>query len=183
MLNKIGLIENQQLIDEFVESCRVRGLKPQTLKTHRRLLAAIGRYVHTPFPRCTEYDWRSAVEKRSAEMGWTKISVWQAHSSVRALCRWMADTGRASGVAIGRKPGGSGKPSAANVAEMLSECDTSDPEQIIRYHGKPVSTLALAALWLTMAPGFLRRCVCIGDGERVEMKNRIAKSKKRMARS
>jgi len=182
MMSNIGLIENRRIIDEFVESCRRRGLKQNSLDTHRQLLAGISKYICRPFAQCTAYDWKSAIEKRCAELGWSKNSLYQAHSSVRSICRWMMGCGMTDSVAIGNKPGGTGRPSAANVAEMLSECDTSDPEQIVRYHGKPVSTIALAALWLTMAPGFLARCAFLGDGERQAARNAVIKLKKKVVK-
>jgi hypothetical protein len=182
MMSNIGLPENQKLILEFVESCRVRGLKSSSLRTHRRLLSGIEKYIRFPFRECTEYDWRMAIEKRGDEMGWTKYSVWQANSSVRAICRWMLEARIISKQVIRRRPGGTGRPAAANISEMLPECDTSDPEQIVEYRGRSVSMLALAALWLAMADGFLARCAFLGDGERQAARNAVMKLKKKVVK-
>ena len=171
MMSDIGLPENRVSIDEFLDYCLAQGKSKNTIDSHKRALSAVSKYIRKPFPLATNDDWREAIGCATDERGWTRNSIWQANSSVRALCRWMAETGITDTVAFNRKPGGSGRPQKTMIPDRIRFEGTEDPEQIFMYHGKPVSALAVAALRLAMEDGFLYRVV-MSDAERAAVRGK-----------
>ena len=171
MMSNIGLPENRLWIDEFLDYCREDGKSRKTIGCHKTALSAASKYISRPFPQLTADGWREAVAAATEERGWTRNSIWQANSSVRALCRWMAETGIAEAVAVNRKPGGSGRPSKEELSVRVKFTGTENPEQIFTYRGKPVSAVAVAALRLAMADGFLYRVV-MSEAERAAVRGK-----------
>lgn len=171
MMSNIGLDTNRAMIADFVDYCRADGKSRKTIGCHKTALSAASKYINRPFPQVTADGWREAVVAAAEERGWTRNSIWQANSAVRALCRWMYATGISEAVSVNRKPGGSGRPSKEELSVRVKFFGTEDPQQIFTYRGKPVSAIAVAALRLAMRDGFLYRVV-MSDAERAAVRGK-----------
>lgn len=171
MMSNIGISENRDFIAEFLDYCRENGKSRKTIGCHKTALSAASKYISRTFPRLTAEEWREAVAAATEERGWTRNSIWQANSAVRAMCRWMYATGISDAVAVNRKPGGSGRPQKTTLSARVKFSGTENPEQIFMYRGKPVSAVAVAALRLAMKDGFIYRVV-MSEAERAAVRGK-----------
>lgn len=161
---------NYLVLEGYLSNIAQAGATKNKIYGTRGTLRKIISEIPATLEAATEPEIIDALRLTREKRRWGDKSTSCAAVMVRALYRWMLETGR-----INCNPLVSVDRVGANFRRDAIYCqdfDTTDPLQFFEYKGRQYSAIAVEALYnLLMSPGRLERCAPLSQAEATQVKN------------
>lgn len=161
---------NCQVLEDYILDVAKSGATKNKIYGTRGTLRKIISEISTTLEAATGSEIIDALRLTREKRNWGDKSTSCAAVMVRALYRWLLETGR-----INFNPLGSVNRAGLSPRRDVLYCqgfDTTDPSQFFEYQGKRYSAIAVKALYnLLVSPGRLERCAPLSQAEATQVKN------------